>query len=596
MNDRPPAPEAQPVAKLISVNVGLPRPISWRGKTVNTAIWKAPAQGPRMVRHLNIDGDRQGDLSAHGGERKAVLVYQLDSYRFWAQHLNRGAFAYGQFGENFTVEGLADADVCIGDHYRVGDALFEVTQPRVTCYRLGIRMNQPDIAALLVKHARPGFYLRVLQEGVVEAGDEITKVMSGAAGISVADFNALLYLPGHPRAQLERVLEIPDLGSGWRRSFEALLREARSGRTIAGNAGLGAAPGLASAWTGFRPLRVMGKSLVSEHIVSLDLGSIDGTALPAALPGQYVVVRLGEPPALTRSYSLSGKPGSGSYRLSIKCEPHGTAGRYVTNVLQIGDVVQTSAPRGSFTLRPGTTPILLLSAGIGVTPLLAMLHDLAAARSQRQICWIHATRNRRQDPYPDEVKRLLSSLGHARSQISYSAPDPEDQSGVQFDRQGRLDAAALRQLDIPPDADCYVCGPSGFMSDMSDALVKQGIGRSQIHTENFGAVSTSISGIAASPHRAPHPPEGVPGAGPLVSFARSGLDIRWDQAHSSLLELAEACDVPVRWSCRSGACHTCETGLISGEVEYRPEPIDAPADGIILICCSRPRTDIVVDL
>ena len=167
------------MATLVSVNVGLPRDVAWRDQAVHTGIWKQSVAGPQMVRRLNIDGDGQGDLGGHGGEQRAVLVYQLDSYRHWQAELGRDDFVHGQFGENFTVDGLPDDEVCIGDRYRIGDAVFEVTQPRVTCYRVGIRMGEPRMAALLVAHGRPGFYMRVITEGLVEAGDEIVKVASG---------------------------------------------------------------------------------------------------------------------------------------------------------------------------------------------------------------------------------------------------------------------------------------------------------------------------------------------------------------------------------------------------------------------------------
>ena len=191
-----------------------------------------------MVRRLNIDGDGQGDLTGHGGEHRAVFVYQIDSYRYWQNQLGRNDFTYGQFGENFTVDGLSDKEVCIGDRYRIGDAVFEVTQPRVTCYRVGIRMDEPQMAALLVAHGRPGFYFRVLEEGEVATGDEIMRVASGPERMSVFEINALLYLPGHPSSQLERALRVPALSTGWRASFEALLTQASSGRATTGNAGL----------------------------------------------------------------------------------------------------------------------------------------------------------------------------------------------------------------------------------------------------------------------------------------------------------------------------------------------------------------------
>ena len=164
------------MARLLSVNVGLPREITWRGKTVYTSVWKEPVQGRRLVRRLNIDGDAQGDLAGHGGEHRAVFVYQMDSYHYWQRELKRADLTFGQFAENFTVECLADSEVCVGDRYRIGGAVFEVTQPRVTCYRVGIRMNEPRIAALLVAHHRPGFYFRVLEEGEVALAMKSSKL------------------------------------------------------------------------------------------------------------------------------------------------------------------------------------------------------------------------------------------------------------------------------------------------------------------------------------------------------------------------------------------------------------------------------------
>src|ERR1700684_3284652 len=183
------------MARLLSVNVVLRRDIVWRDRTVRTGIWKNPVRGRCRVGRLNLDGDGQGDLAGHGGEQRAVFVYQMDSYRHWEEQLKRVDFVHGQFGENFTIEGLQDDAVCIGDRYQIGSALFEVTQPRVTCYRVGIRMAEPAMAALLVSHHRPGFYFRVLEEGEVGAGDEITKVVDGPERITVADIDALLYLP-----------------------------------------------------------------------------------------------------------------------------------------------------------------------------------------------------------------------------------------------------------------------------------------------------------------------------------------------------------------------------------------------------------------
>ena len=161
--------------KVISVNVGQPQEIPWNGQVVRTSVYKTPVTGRVRARKLNLDGDAQADLAGHGGEQRAVMVYQAESYQYWRDTLQRQDFVYGQFGENLTVEGLADGEVCIGDRYQIGSAVFEVTQPRVTCWRVGISTGVPEMPALLVTHKRPGFYCRVIREGDVGAGDLIEK-------------------------------------------------------------------------------------------------------------------------------------------------------------------------------------------------------------------------------------------------------------------------------------------------------------------------------------------------------------------------------------------------------------------------------------
>ena len=585
------------VGELVAVNVGLPRNVAWRGRTVHTGVWKQAVEGPRMVRTLNIDGDGQGDLAGHGGPHRAVLVYQLDSYDHWRRELGRENFAHGQFGENFTVEGLPDDEVCIGDRYEVGGALFEVSQPRVTCYRVGLRLGEPRLPALLVAHRRPGFYLRVLREGVVEAGDPIVRVRSDPEQMTVADVDALLYLPGHDRGDVARALRIPALSPGWRGSFEALLH---TEGTSTGNVGLNAtAAEPPAAWSGFRPARVVDVVRETESVVSLHLAAADGSALPTALPGQFVALRLdiGPPQALTaRSYSLSGAPGSPAYRVSVKREPEGAVSRFVHSSLRPGALVEMSAPRGHFTLNSADTPVLLLSAGIGVTPLLSMLHALARAGSTREVWWLHGARNSAEHAFAAEARALLALLPHARSRILYSAPAATDRVGVDYTQRGRLGGDVLAGLAVPRVADAYICGPRAFMADVTVALTRRGLDPAHLRTETFGAGDATTPGIAAVPGIPPHPPVGDPGRGPEVTFARVGLTVPWRDDFASLLELAEACDVPTRWSCRTGICHSCEAGLLGGAVSYDPQPVDPPADGNVLVCCAAPSDDVVVDL
>jgi ferredoxin-NADP reductase/MOSC domain-containing protein YiiM/ferredoxin len=589
------------IPRLLSINVGLPGDIAWHGQTVHTAVWKRAVAGRRMARRLNLDGDGQGDLIGHGGEHRAVFVYQIESYRYWQRELGRSDFAFGQFGENFTVEGMPDDEVCIGDRYRIGTALFEVTQPRVTCYRVGIRMNEPRMAALLVAHGRPGFYFRVIEEGEVEAGETIVKVSSGAGEMSVARVNALLYLPGHRREDLERALRIPALSAGWKGSFRALLQQAPSANPARGNPGL--APSDISlappAWPGFRRVRVAAKTRESDDVISLTLEPADALALATPVPGQFVVLRLqpavGAAP-LMRSYSLSGAPGMARYRLGIQCEEGGAAGTYLDRQASVGDTLEISAPRGSFAPSAGERPVVLASAGIGVTPVLAMLHALAAASSPREVWWLYGARDGKHHPFAQEVRTLLRRLPLGRSRVWYSRARAEDHLGIDFDVHGHVEVKCFDSLGVPREADFYLCGPTAFMHSLTADLIGWGVARARIHTEVFGSGESATPGIVAHHDLPVHPPAGAAGTGPLVSFARSNLAIPWDPKYRTLLEFAEACDVPVRWSCRTGVCHRCESGLVDGAVAYQPDPLESPASGNVLICCSRPRGDVVLDL
>jgi ferredoxin-NADP reductase/MOSC domain-containing protein YiiM/ferredoxin len=587
-------PEALVVGTLLSVNVGMPKDVPWQGKTVFTGVFKDPVAGPRRVRRLNVDGDGQGDLAGHGGEQRAVFVYQLDSYRYWERELGRSDFVYGQFGENLTVEGLSDDDVCIGDRYQVGTAVFEVTQPRVTCYRVGIRMNDPRIPALLVSHRRPGFYFRVLEEGEVQAGDEIIKLASGQEQMTVAEVDALLYLPGHPRQQLLRALRIPALSPGWQASFRALVE----GEPGAGNAGLTTASP-PPAWPGFRRLTVTGIERESDSVISIRLEDPDGAPLPPARPGQYLTLRLqpdNEQRSVLRNYSLSGPPDAGYYRITVKREHAGAASGYLHTRLRVDAQIEIAAPRGTFILDSTDAPVLLISAGIGATPVLAMLHALATEHTEREIWWLQGARSSRDHPFAAEARALLASLPNVHTHVCYSRPGTDDLEGRDFQSAGRLTASRLVELSPPRDAEAYLCGPIPFMDEISAGLAATGINASRIHTEPFGPAPGLTPGIVATPARTPHPPAGQPGTGPTIEFARSNLAVPWSRDYTSLLELAEACDVPVRWSCRTGVCHNCETTLIAGDVDYSPDPVERPAAGSALICCSQPRDDVVLDL
>jgi ferredoxin-NADP reductase/MOSC domain-containing protein YiiM/ferredoxin len=580
-----------PGAVLASVNVGMPKDVPWQGKTVHTGVWKSPVAGPQLVRRLNIDGDGQGDLAGHGGEQRAVLVYQLDSYRHWQQHFGRDDLGYGNFGENLTVDGMADDEVCIGDRYQIGEAEFEVTQPRVTCYRVGLRLGEPQMAALLVSHHRPGFYMRVITEGHVQAGDQIIRTQAGPHQLTVADTDALLYLPGRDQAKLQLAMQIPALSPGWQQSFRELLDAGGAAATEpAGHA--------ESAWPGFQGLTVTKVVHESTTVSSYYLSAANGSQLPAAQAGQYLTVRIAGAgtPAPIRSYSLSSAADAGTYRISVKQEPHGVASTYLNRTVRPGATLDVAAPRGDFVLDDGGAgPILLVSAGIGVTPVLSMLYQLAESRSEREIWWLYGARGPDEHPFAAETHALLDSLPHAREHLFYSAATPRERHQAHA-AGGRLTKQALTRLRVPAGASAYLCGPASFMADMRDALTALGLAEAAIHTELFGALAAINPGLTGQTRTAPHQPPGPPGTGPLVSFARSGISAAFGDSWRSVLDLADACDVPTRWSCRTGVCHTCVTPLLSGNITYSPDPLEPPADGDVLICCAQPASDIALDM
>jgi ferredoxin-NADP reductase len=334
-------------------------------------------------------------------------------------------------------------------------------------------------------------------------------------------------------------------------------------------------------------------------VISIYLENPDEAPLPMGLAGQFLVVRVRTAPgqaSLLRNYSISGMPGPSTYRISVKHEVSGTVSSYLHGQVQAGSLLEVSAPRGNFTLNSGDGPIVLLSAGIGATPVLAMLHALCLETSRREVWWIYGARNRAEHPFANESRELLEALANGRSHIVYSKPASEDNPGLDYDSVGHVDTPLIERLGVSRDSDFYLCGPPSFLNQLTKGLAAWGVSLARIHAELFESQAPITPGITRSSRPPAHPPAGTPGNGPQISFTRSGLTVAWDPRFPNLLELAEACDIPVQWSCRAGVCHTCECALIGGSVEYQPEPLEPPAVGDVLICCSKPTGDVQLDL
>ena len=580
-----------PSMKLLSVNVALPREITVKGKTVRTSIFKEPVTRRVQVETLDIEGNGQADLIGHGGEMRAVLVYSFENYAHWETELGRTDFRFGQFGENFTVDGMLDDQIHVGDRFRIGTAVFEVTQPRVPCYKLGIKMHTEGFYSRLLQSGRPGFYFRVLEQGEVGPGDVIHRLSAHAVGMTVRQMSNLLYFEKDDLDGARRALRIEAMSPGWRQSFETRLAKAR----VAGAAG-----------QSLRALEVTRKVRESENATSFYLVPVENRPLAPFLPGQFLPLKLdipGQYRPVLRTYTLSDSPSAKHYRLTIKREiappgrPDaypGVASNFFHDQVDVGSTVLAQSPRGRFLIDPSRErPVVLLSGGIGLTPMVSMLTAIVESGSQCQTWFIHGARNGREHAMGELVRRLAEAHDHVHAHIRYSRPSPDDTAGQDYDDEGRVDIELLQDLLPDQTFDFYLCGPTPFMQSLFDGLVGWGIPADRIHYEFFGPASalTDRSHVSTT-KRAAAAVECCDET--EVFFSKAGVTAHWNASFDSLLDLAEANGLSPDYSCRSGVCQTCACPLEGGEVEYVQEPLEPPDPGSVLVCCSKPRTGRVV--
>jgi ferredoxin-NADP reductase/MOSC domain-containing protein YiiM len=576
---------------LVSLNVSGVKEVPYQGRTVKTGIFKEPVKGRAMVRRLNIAGDDQADRRVHGGFDMAVYAYPEQHYAFWKKELDRDDFVHGQFGENLTVRGLNEDSVRVGDLFRIGGALFQVTQPRIPCYKLVIRMNEgSDFAGRFQRTGRMGFYFRVLEEGEIGSGDSIECVETDENSVTIAEFISTYLHDSHDPEKVRRVLVSRDLGEAWRVYLENILKKIEPVEMPDG-------------WQGFRTFLVDREVTESSAVTSFYLKPKDGRPLSSFRPGQYLTFRLSipdHPKPVTRTYSLSSSSNNSDfYRISVKRlgppadkpeVPAGLGSGYLHHHVQVGSELCVKAPRGKFILDPNEeTPIVLLSGGIGLTPLVSMLAAVVEADSPRPVWFIHGVRNGREHALREEVRRLASGRDKINFHFAYSQPTAEDVLGRDYDTQGRVTTELVRGLLPPAAYDFYLCGPTTFMESLYPGLLEWGVPQSRIHYEFFGpAADLTGSRQTGETSRA----EGEWN----VTFTRSGMSVSWSSEHSSILELAEAQGLRPDFSCRSGICHTCMVPLARGEVVYECDPIDDPDPGQVLICCAKPKSDVVIEV
>ncbi len=581
-----------PPMKVVSLNVGLPRTVSWKGRPVSTGIFKEPVAHRVALRTLNFEGDAQADLSVHGGRDKAVYLYPMEHYAYWRREYPDMTLPWGMFGENLTTQGLLEDAVNVGDRLQIGSSELVVTQPRLPCYKLGLRFGRDDIIKRLLNSGRTGFYCAVLEEGEIGAGDPITLIERAAEVLPVPEITRLYARDTTDVAALARVAKAAALPEDWRDYFKDQLARLAA-RTQASNA---VAP--APAWSGFRRFMLKEKVRENDSVASFYLVPEDGQPLPAYVPGQFLTVRprlpeAGSPPV--RSYSLSDASSPDHYRLTIKRigprvgEPQAAGGlvsSYFHDRLAVGDGLDVKAPAGHFTIDLGAhdPPLVLIGGGIGVTPLLGMLQSIVAEGSSRETWLLYGVRDEREQVMKAWLEEVARRHSNVHLHVFYSqAAGVMEGAGVHV---GHIDLAAMRRLLPSNGYDFYVCGPPAMMDAVTQGLDAWGVPAERVRFEAFGPATVK---------RAVRGPATQPDCGIDVTFARSGVTAQWTRCDVPLLELAEEHAVAIEFGCRAGSCGTCVTRILSGAVRYLHAPNAPLAAGETLPCIAVPTEPLVLD-
>jgi ferredoxin-NADP reductase/MOSC domain-containing protein YiiM len=575
--------------RVVSINAGPLQPLAVQREVIKTGFYKGPCDGAVRVAQIGIEGDAR--VACATDLNRAVFFYQASYYDQWRSELGR-ELPYGTIGENVTFDGPDDKDFFLGDILRIGSTVLRITQPRFPCRKLTARMQEGDDFPLrYLKSGRLGFFCNVLEQGTMSAGDPILLVHREDDPYPLTEFARVTFLEPRDVDGLRRMLACPVLVPEWRIRVERTLRRALG---VAG-------------WSDYRSLNVARRRAENPDTMSLDLEDPAGETLPDFVAGQFVTLRLdvpGETNLVVRTYTINGRSASGrGYSIAVKRitagdgngSMTGIGSSYVNSSVREGDALMALPPRGLFMVEPGSRPIALLSAGIGVTPMMAMLEQLASCPLGRQVYFIHGARSGREHVLDARVRELTSGSKLLRRFVKYSRPSADDLAGRDFDTAGRVTVEDVEALIPDLEADYYVCGPVTFMRDIIRGLVDRGVPKDRIRYEFFGQNEPLFDDPVAT-EDCSEPAMDADGRPIIVTFARSGVSVPWTKGAFSILSLAEQRGLRLANSCRTGLCSVCVCRLDSGEVTYGVEPIEPPAEGEVMICCARPTTSVMLNV
>lgn len=559
--------------RLVATSIGATRTLQINGQSVTTAYLKEPVLHPVRVTTKGVEGN---EVAVH---TDAIYAIADEHYEYWAARLGqtRDRWPYGFFAENFTIQGLKEDELRVGDLLQIGsDVQLLVAGPRIPCFKLAWRLKQPEsFIAEFALSGRTGVYFAVAREGRVQAGDDVRMIRTTNLP-TVRQVATMIFTEAVDIDTLRMLLSTPNLSLtvafGLRnrlyRTLDITLTKAHR-------------------WDGWRPLRIDKVVTESSTIRSFYLRPLDDRPLPSFRAGQFLTVRVPIEPGRTvqRTWSISEYAAHMStYRLSIKREDAGLASRWMHEHAGSGTVFEVSAPNGRFVLdRGGFKPVILIAAGVGITPLLAMAQAHVARGPDAPLLYlVYCTRNSADRAFRAEIDALARTPTIRVSYVS-TAPGPGEIPGVDHHCSGRLTFEnlmhLLADLDEPwYNCDIYMCGPSRFQSELIDRMATQGMDVTRVKTEAFSVVSGQRA-VGVSVAR--------------IRLDQSERELTWSvDSDKTLLELLEDNGVAVASNCRMGLCGTCRCGLIEGKVSYDPQPPYLPSESVLL-CCARPDSCVV---
>ncbi len=575
---------------VVAASVAQPRWQEMYGRKVFSAIVRAPSPAPL---YFGLDGPLGNSTAVH---TEQVFAFFAELYDYWAAELGVERAQWGDchWGENLMLSGLREEDLHIGDRFEVGEAILEVTSPRIPCFKLCWRIGQPeDFLPVLIERGRTGCYFRVVKPGSIGAGDRLRRTAVFPEHVSVLGLSGILFDRNLEDLDLlRRIAAIPALGdqaSGMIRKRIAFLTDERLPRL--------------NRWHGWRAFEIDRIVPEARDVRSFYLRPCDGGPIAGYRAGQFLTVRLPSAAGHTvRTWSISDyDQTSDVYRITIRREPSGIASCFMHDQAKPGTLLDLRPPTGRFVLdRSGFMRTVLISAGIGVTPLLAMLKAHAERGAEATpLAWWQCVRSGADHAFAAEIEAALADLPQVERRIFYSQPREEDAIARDYDVAGRIDRESLRRLvtedyTLSPfgrqiqfsgdNSEFYICGPTAFETAVREQLLAYGVRTEQIRHESFGPAGARTA--APTPERAE------------VRFRRSGLSATWRKDDDlTLLELAEQAGIAAESGCRSGTCGTCAAGILAGETGALLDGAIDPGPGRTLLCCTQPISDMVeIDL